>query len=720
MIRRFLLALVFLAALTGAASAVGCTGTGNCFWEGGTGNWSDTTKWCTTDTNPCSGSTGGLPGTTDNCKFTANSNTTAYTVTLNTTGTCLDLTWALPSASGVPTFSMGTNNISVAGSLTAITGMSFSGGNNIVSFTSTATGKTITSNGVTFVTTNFTFNGTGGGWTLQDNLTMTHPTGAGGQVAVLAGTLNTNAKTVSLYNLQSTSGTRTLTFDNSTFNIDGVAGSPWNVTTTGTLTFSATGSTINYSGGTAATQTNFVTGGSTYGAINITATGTVVLAPSNSTIKNFSYTSTTDKRDNLQFNSLWSIGASGSLTIAGNSSVNRAFVTSNGIGTQRQVTVPNTATVTLTNVDFQDISSGGTFGTWTGTSLGDCLGNTGVTFDGSTTQTYAGGTNNWSTAAAWTSRVPLCQDDVVVNTTTAGTLTGDMPRLGRNINFTSFTRTFSHSIATASFGNLTLSSGMTLSETNNWGFSGRGAQTFTTNGKTFSQTIFFNGPGGTYTLQDSFIYGALSGVSIQVLSGASLNANGFDVGMFGMTVNTTGTLTMGSGTWNLNATVGTPWSYIAGTLVPGTSTIKILGASGSANLTFGGGGKTYNNLWWSDTAATGTLIVTGANTFNDFKVDGTTGRTVQFPASTTNVFSTFTVSGSSASNKISLTSSTPGTPATLSKSSGLVFSRFLTVQDSTATGGATWVACSSTSVSGNSGWKFTCGGGGLMTLGVGG
>lgn len=49
-----------------------------------------------------------------------------------------------------------------------------------------------------------------------------------------------------------------------------------------------------------------------------------------------------------------------------------------------------------------------------------------------------------------------------------------------------------------------------------------------------------------------------------------------------------------------------------------------------------------------------------------------------------------------------------GTPFTLSKASGTVTADYLSLKDSTATGGATFYAGShSTDVSGNSGWIFT-------------
>ncbi len=690
------------------------------FWVGGTGNWSDATNhWSTTS--------GGLPNaanvptSSDNVSFDILSNTTAYTVTVDVTANCKDMTWALPSVSGVPTLAGSAFNLSVFGSVSFITGMSVSLSTTLL-MAATTTGKTVTTNGVQlgcFVN----FSGSGGGWTLQDDLTLS---GSNKTLTVSNGILNTNAKTVTVGTFVSTSGTRTLTLDNSTINITGTSGTPWNISTTGTLTFSWTNGTLNYSGGTVNTQTNLNLASQTYNTINITAAGTVVPAMSTTSVKNFSYTSTTDKRDNLQFNTLWTLAASGSLTFAGNSVVNRAFVSSNGLGTQRTITIPNTATVTLTNVDFQDIASAGTFGTWTGTSLGDCLGNSGITFDGSTTQTYAGGTNNWSTAAAWTSRVPLPQDDVVVNTTTAGTLTADMPRLGRNIDFTSFTRTVSlSSVANTVFGNLALSTGMTWTQSVNLIFQGRGSQTITSTTKTFSGTQI-QAFGGTYTLQDAYTNSG----SVTVANGTFASGS-FDIsaGSFAFSGAATKAIS-GSGVWSITGTSGPIWSANnTGTTVTAfTGTIKFTG-NVTTNVTFAGAGLVYPNFWWSSTTATGTLIITGANTFNDVKWNRTTTRTIQWPSATTNTITSWT-DESLGTAVLTLTASTGGSAAILTKASGFVSTDYLAISDSNAPASpdaSIWFAgANSTSVSGaNTRWRFASiqtilGGGQLLLRGVGG
>jgi hypothetical protein len=72
---------------------------------------------------------------------------------------------------------------------------------------------------------------------------------------------------------------------------------------------------------------------------------------------------------------------------------------------------------------------------------------------------------------------------------------------------------------------------------------------------------------------------------------------------------------------------------------------------------------------------------------------------------------TVTINGAAAQagdGRVLVAASTPGSAATISVASGIVQSNYLSLQDSTATGGATFNAGSgSTSISNNSGWIFT-------------
>jgi len=81
-----------------------------------------------------------------------------------------------------------------------------------------------------------------------------------------------------------------------------------------------------------------------------------------------------------------------------------------------------------------------------------------------------------------------------------------------------------------------------------------------------------------------------------------------------------------------------------------------------------------------------------------------------FAGSTLNVVN-ITISGiiaSGSTNYVILSSTTAGTQATLSKASGTVSVSYVKIQDSIATGGATWYAgADSINVSNNTGWIFT-------------
>ena len=97
--------------------------------------------------------------------------------------------------------------------------------------------------------------------------------------------------------------------------------------------------------------------------------------------------------------------------------------------------------------------------------------------------------------------------------------------------------------------------------------------------------------------------------------------------------------------------------------------------------------------------------ISGTSTFNDLTL--TAPQTVSFTSGTTQTISgTFTCTGS-AGNIITIKSSSAGTAASLSKSSGTVSCDYLSLKDSSASGGAIWMAgANSTNVSGNSGWNL--------------
>lgn len=162
---------------------------------------------------------------------------------------------------------------------------------------------------------------------------------------------------------------------------------------------------------------------------------------------------------------------------------------------------------------------------------------------------------------------------------------------------------------------------------------------------------------------------------------------------------------MGSGTWTLTFTspAVSLWALEAAnlTLNPGTSTIKITNTG-----FFQSPGLTYNNFWITG-SNTSPVVIQGANTFNNFRDDRTVAHTIVFPNSTTTV-SSWDVNGSSG-NVITLSRTGASGQWTISDASGTNTSSYLSISNSTATGGATWDVSDGTNTDGggNTGWSFT-------------
>jgi hypothetical protein len=303
-------------------------------------------------------------------------------------------------------------------------------------------------------------------------------------------------------------------------------------------------------------------------------------------------------------------------------------------GTQRIITAANKA---FTNVDWMDISAAGAAAPFTGASMGDCGGNSNVTCDAPVTQTATGTASfTWSTHG-WTTRVPLPQDDVIIpNAFVAGrTITADMPRLGKSIDFSACTGnpTFTPNTTVNFFGSLTMAAGMTVGGVQTMRPSGRGTSTLTSAGVQFPTKFQVTSFGGTFRLLDALV----TTVRLDILNG-TFDDNGFTVTAPQFTDgNSTAAKTLvGNGTWIVSGSDSAVTAFLFGatglTVTPGASWLIKFTDATATSKTFAGGGKTYNNVWFNN-AGTGTFDITGSNTFNQFKVDA--GRSVRFTAATT-------------------------------------------------------------------------------------
>lgn len=481
----------------------------------------------------------------------------------------------------------------------------------------------------------------------------------------------------------------------------------------GTAFDTATNSVVITLNGAAA---SFTGAAITYFDVEITGTGSSTLV--SGTFVTLARTGTASTVDGLILNG--NIAITGNLAFAGNSPSNRLFVRSSVTGTTRTITITGATFTGMQSVDFADV----TFSTGT-TNLsgitggaGDGGGNSGITFTAPQTNYWVGNSGVWTDAAnhwanssggtAGTGRMPLLQDTARMDsssfTIASQSVSGMVQRFG-SVDWTGATNTPTWTISGVSsnvynpYGSITLISAMTLTLGAATGtFAGRGSFTLTSAGKTFT-ALTINALGGSITLQDALT----SSGAVTVLMG-TLTDNGFSLTatlivsggaltrvltLSGITtVNSTGTI------WNVNNT---------GLTLTHTGTIIVSNATATAK-TFAGAGLTYNIVTFSGD----NITVTGANIYNTMNVNNaglTNG--LKLTSAVTQTVTNFATNGS-AGNLAKLLSTIGASAATLSKASGIVSVDYMSIQDSAATGGATWYAgANSTNVSGNTGWIFT-------------
>jgi|694.fasta_scaffold136284_2 hypothetical protein len=681
------------------------------YWVLGTGSWSSTN---TVNWSASSGGAGGasVPTASDNVFFDVNSNvgTGAFTVTMaNTPRVCNDFTAS--GLDGTMTLAGSAIGLTVSGSLTFQATNFTRTYTGTTTFNATSTGKTVTTNGVSLGAV--TFDGVGGGWTLGSALTSnvltvtrgTFDTSSSGNYAVTAlsisssnsntRTINLNASTVTLSNNSFfifTTSTN-LTFNAGTSTINGSASSP--IFAGGSQTF------YNVSFTSASIDSGSITGANTFNNLSITGTfsfGIGVLSLSaNQTIN-------------------------GTFTVsAGTASAYRMQISSDTIGTTRTLTC---AAVSLTDVDFRDITIAGAASPASGTRLGDCKGNSGITFGAAKTVYYrrtgsadwgAAGSGSWSATSGGAldaTQFPLAQDTAVFPAATYPA-SGSTTTINASYNIGTIDmslRTSNTMVLATGFNNPTIygnwigGTGITLSGTGTISFLGRTTQQITSSAKTFTQPITINSPSGSVTLQDALTTGTTVATT---LTNGTLDLNGFTytVGTRFTTATGTKNLTFNGGTLvcpdpnttSFNNAQPTGFTTTAGT---GTGTISMTAATAK---TFVGGGSTFNCTL--NQGGAGTLTITGSNTFSNI-TNTVQPASVLFTAATTSTFTNFNLSGTSG-NLITIGSVTAASH-TLSKASGTVSADFLSISRSTATGGAGWYAgANSTDGGNNSGWIFT-------------
>ena len=568
------------------------------YWVGGTGTWSaaSTTNW--------SASSGGASGASaptaaDNVFFDANSNvgTGAFTVTVSG-ALCNDFNVGSPTAlDGAMTLAMGTSTLTVSGSWTnQATNFSVTNTSGNLTFNATTTGKTITTNGVTIGVTTI-LSGVGGAWTLGSALSM-----GAFSLTLTNGTFDTSVSNYAVTAggfFSNNSNTRTINLNGSTLTF-----LLWTLTNSTNATLNAGTSIINLT----PTNASFSGGGLTYYNVSFTSTAATTL------IKDITGANTFN---NLTFSTIGAAGLNnitilanqtinGTLTINGANGNQRQFIRSDVTGTSRTLTCA--AIASTTDVDFRDITIAGAASPLSGTRLGDCGGNSNITFVAGASKYWnlaAGGNwnaNGWATSSGGgvaTTNYPLPQDTAIIENTGLNTSATITINGAWNIGtLDTSTRTNAMTLAATSvgatfYGNFTYGSGVTPTGTGTYTFSNRSTKTLNSGGKTFTQPITIDAPGGGIQL----LTNNLATTQITTLTRGTLDLNNLTFTAFAFFANNSNTRTIGFGTGNISCSgTGTVWNTttVTGLTTTGTQVVNVTSV-GSTGISVSSGGLSEEN-----------------------------------------------------------------------------------------------------------------------------
>jgi hypothetical protein len=633
----------------------------NRYWVGGTGTWntSSTTNWSASSGG---GSGASVPTAADSVFFDQ-----AGTYTVTTTGalTCLDFT---VSAGTVAFTNIGT--ITVSGSMSLLAGTTW-GGSMGLTFNATTTGKTVTTNGVTFGA--ITFSGVGGGWMLGSALTTS------GTLTVTAGTFDTSsvgnyAVTSSAF-IASGATTRTINLNASIVTI--TVGS-FNATSPTNITFNAGTSTIN----TAGSGITFTGGGLTFYNVGFTSTsGSSRTIVNSNTFNNLSVTASSSTGvTSVTFDSNQTIN--GTLSTTGTAGNRRVFFASSTYGIGYTLTVNSAPS--LTDADFRDIYVKGTAAPISGTRIGNRGNCSGITFSTPKTVYWnLGGTQNWN-ANGWcatsggspsTDNFPLPQDTAIFNNAGAITQIVLTAQALPTIDLSNITSGISVGVNSGNiiYGNWTNGSSVTFTGSNVITFSGGTTQTITSAGKTFSCPINIDTYGGTVQLADALN----TGTNTLFVTNGTLNTAGFaaTVGELSSNNSNVRTINLGASTLTTTGSISTVTFTTSTNLTfnAGTSTINAGPDAGNNRKFFYGGGLTFYDVRIQGVGPVASQI-TGTNTFRNLtlissaNVFSPTPTNYAFYANQT-ITGTLTCAGTSAVQRTFLQSDVIGTQCTLTAAS---------------------------------------------------
>lgn len=603
----------------GAGSAINLSGSGTTVWSAATSTGFSTSGTPTVNLTYAGGTgtrtivhgTTGGSITTANVNFDIVSGTDTIAITTGSQMNDLDFTGFSGTFAPAAAYTL-------YGNLIAASAMTWTTGTGTITFAATTANKTITSAGKSLYAV--TFNGVGGGWTLQDNFTLSNI------FTLTNGTVNANTYNVSANSYTFGGGTAIMGSGNWTGSL---ADTVWNNTGT---TIAANTSTIVLSNN-SSTALTFAGNGQTYYNLSlpgVSATGTLTLTGANrfndvSILRTGIYTIVLPSSATTTVNT-WSVVAGSSPT----TSYYTLISAGGGVGGTNRATlsVPS-GTVNPNYAKIRSINATGG-ATFTATNAQNLGNNSGWNFSGP--RYWVGGsgtwnetlTTNWSLSSGGTGGnfPPSSYEDAFFDANSGtGTITLSGNPRSKNLSTIGSSFTFS------STGRLGVGGGINLSSTTVWNASNtlvifwgdrsatdttRNNYVVTTNTVTLPCRVSFEN--STITLGSDLSVGN----SINVTHGARFNTNNysvtanafnsqtFDVG------NGSPIIIMGSNTWNITGS-GNVWIGGAFTLESNTSSL-IFSNNSTAPLTFDAQSKTYNNISFTGPNANGTITFSNAPT----------------------------------------------------------------------------------------------------------
>jgi hypothetical protein len=667
------------------------------YWIGGSGTWdnSSTTNWSFFSGGTSSGV---YPDQYTDVIFNGNSDSgSAFNILTGTNinVSCRDFTiTGLDQAMTLRVVGSSSllniyGNYSVPASNFSYTGVSGVSGS--IVFASTTAGKTITTNGVPFLEVEF--NGVGGGWTLQDNMTVS---GDSGYFTLTAGTLTLNDKTVTATRFYLTGTTaRSIVFGTSGKLVS--TGELWlgatltNFTATGNKRVEFTSSSVNLAHGSDAgiVELNALD----FYILNATAACTL-----RGGVRNLDFTGSTGTWEepisgvtlriygNLKVPSTitFNYSGAGALTFSGTvangqtyqyidavGNIGFATLTFNGTAEYvllRELTIGSssnrdtaatltTGTINLGNYNiihtgiFSSSGSGvrgitTTGGVWKltntsgaattiwNTSTATNFTNTG----GLTVEIYGGSSGITKTISPGSSANMTEANSINLSLAlTAGTAAITSGERVKNLTINNTSFILSNNLLTI-YGNLTIA-GTTptlTAGTNAWTFAGTtGTQTITTNGEVLDFPITFAGT-GTYSLGSAVTVGTSTTRAVTLTTGTlELNSYSFTiVGTFSSTGATSRRIQM-SGSGGKIVMSGAP----ASTNIFNIETVTNFTSDGNVTVQWAGG-----SVSTSQSLRIGAM--SEANSLS-FQLTGVSGATLTVASATLAYFKNVTINGSS-------------------------------------------------------------------------